>query len=46
MKILKTINKPKIAVFWVASPCSLVEVSEVLAASIIRAPNDGGSKDL
>jgi hypothetical protein len=43
----------KMAVFWIVTPCSLVEVtnvSEVLAASIIRAithrPDDGGSKDL
>jgi hypothetical protein len=35
------------AVFWVVAPCNLVEVSEVLAASIIRAmADDGGSKDL
>jgi hypothetical protein len=27
----------KMAVFWVEAPCSLVEVSEVLAASIIIA---------
>jgi hypothetical protein len=27
----------KIAVFWDVAPCSLVEVLEVLAASIIRA---------
>jgi hypothetical protein len=38
----------EVAVFWVAAPCSLVEV---YAASIIRAssthhPDDGGSKDL
>jgi hypothetical protein len=35
------------AFFWDAAPCSLVGVyvSEVLAASIIRA-DDGGSKDL
>jgi hypothetical protein len=38
------------AVFWVVAPCSLIvdftNVSEVLAASIIRAmsPGDGGSK--
>jgi hypothetical protein len=36
----------KMAVFWVAAPCSL---AEVLAASIIRAmmgSDNGGSKDL
>jgi hypothetical protein len=27
----------KMTVFWDVAPCSLVEVSEVLAASIIRA---------
>jgi hypothetical protein len=27
----------KMAVLWVVTPCSLAEVSEVLAASIIRA---------
>jgi hypothetical protein len=27
----------KMAVFWVVAPCSLLNVSEVLAASIIRA---------
>jgi hypothetical protein len=39
------------AVLWVAAPYSLVEVSEVLSASIIRAmimdgPDDGGSNHL
>jgi hypothetical protein len=35
----------KMAVFWVAAPCSLVDVynvSEILAIS----PDDGGSKNL
>jgi hypothetical protein len=33
----------KMAVFWV-EPCSLIKVSEVLAASIItHRPDDGGS---
>jgi hypothetical protein len=43
----------KVAVLWVVAPCNLVitDVSEVLAASIIRAmsktcPDDGGSKNL
>jgi hypothetical protein len=38
----------KMAVFWVVVPCNLVDVSEVLAASIIRThrPDDGGSKHL
>jgi hypothetical protein len=27
----------KMTVFWVVAPCSLVDVSEVLAASVIRA---------
>jgi hypothetical protein len=43
----------KVAVFWNVAPCSLVtDVSEVLAASIIRAmmeaasPDNGGNKQL
>jgi hypothetical protein len=38
----------KIAVFWVVAPCSLVEatdVSEVLAASIIRATRCNNPED-
>jgi hypothetical protein len=40
----------KMAVLWVVAPCSLVEVYQrfrgLLAASIIRVTDDGGSKDL
>jgi hypothetical protein len=33
----------KMDVFWVVVPCSLVEVSEVLATSIIRAMMEAAS---
>jgi hypothetical protein len=34
----------KMAVFWVATPCSLVEVYQRFRGQ--RRPDDGGSKDL
>jgi hypothetical protein len=37
----------KIAVFWVAAPCSLVEVYQRFSeADEANRPDDGGSKDL